>query len=328
MALIQTALLGAGMMGHTHSEAYLGLHNARVAWVFDRDLEKARRIAERHGAQATDNLARILEDRAVQAVDICLPTDLHREFTERAAAAGKHVFSEKPMARSIEDAQAMIDACRKAGVKLMVGHVLRFFAEYTAARRVIRDGQIGEAKVIRATRAGAFPTWSAGNWYADYSRSGGPIVDLIVHDIDFIRWTFGEVERVYARCRDHYALVVMRLESGAICHVEGSWAHPPGSPFTTRLEVAGTKGLYTTDNQSSIPLYTQRNQDGSYVSQPESPFPADPYALELKAFYDAIESDTEPPVSGEDALRTLRVVLAGYTSAQLGQPVAVKGDPA
>lgn len=324
--MIETALLGAGMMGRTHSQAHKGLKNARIKWVFDRDLDRAQQLANQHdGAQATDDLNQVLDDPSVQAVDICLPTDLHKEFTLKAAAAGKHVFSEKPVARTLDDARAMITACRDAGVKFMVGHVLRFFHEYTAARDVVLSGQIGEAKVIRATRAGEFPVWSADNWYADYDRSGGPIVDLIIHDIDFIRWTFGEVKRVYARCRDHYALVTMRLHSGAICHVEGSWAHPPGTPFTTKLEVAGTEGLYWTDNQSSIPVRIMRVEDGNFRYETDSPFPADPYALELEHFYDCIINGTEPLVSGEDALRTLEVVLAAYESSKTGQPVDVKG---
>src|SRR5690606_8031401 len=131
-----------------------------------------------------------------------------------AAAAGKHVFCEKPISISIEDAKAMVEACEKAGVTLMVGHVLRFFPEYDAARDAVAGGRLGDPKVIRATRASAFPTWGSDNWFADESRSGGPIVDLIIHDIDWIRWTFGEVQRVYAKRTERYALVTLRLESG------------------------------------------------------------------------------------------------------------------
>lgn len=322
---MHVALLGAGMMGETHAHAYTGISRAKVAWVFDKEPGRAERLAEMLGAKPTTRLEDILEDKLVEAVDICLPTDLHRPFTERAAAAGKHVFCEKPIAVTVEDAQAMVEACQKAGVTLMVGHVLRFFGEYQAARNVVTSGRIGDPKVIRATRAGAFPTWGSDNWFADERRSGGPIVDLIIHDIDWIRWTFGEVQRVYAKRTDRYALVTLRLTTGAICHVEGSWAHPEGSPFTTKLEIAGTGGLYTADNQSIVPLHIRRSADGAYVYEPENPQPADPYALELEHFFECIASGREPLTNGREAIRTLEVCLAANESAKTGKVVTLGG---
>ena len=131
---MHVALLGAGMMGETHAHAYTGISRAKVAWVFDKEPGRAERLAEMLGAKPTTRLEDILEDKLVEAVNIFLPTDLHRPFTERAAAAGKHVFCEKPIAVTVEDAQAMVEACQKAGVTLMVGHVLRFFGEYQRLR--------------------------------------------------------------------------------------------------------------------------------------------------------------------------------------------------
>jgi len=328
---MHVALIGAGTMGSTHAHAYKsfpGLSQVKVAWVFDKAHERAERLAQLLGARATTRLEDVLEDELVQAVDICLPTDLHRPFTEQAAAAGKHVFCEKPISITLEDARAMVEACRKAGVTLMVGHVLRFFAEYKAAHELVRSGRIGEAKVIRATRASAFPRWASDNWFADERRSGGPIVDLIIHDIDWIRWTLGEVKRVYAKRNGNYALVTLRLESGAICHVEGSWAHPEGSPFTTKLEIAATGGLFAMDNQSSTPLHVQRNVDGQYVHERFSPAPADPYALELVHFFECLKTGQTPLTHGEEAIRTLEVVLAANESARTGKPVTLGGATA
>lgn len=328
--MLQIALLGAGTMGGAHGRAYADVSGAQVRYIFDRDLDRARRLAEQVGnpspdLKTTDSLDEILQDPSVDAVDICMPTDLHRFFTEKAAASGKHVFCEKPIARSLSDAQAMVEACRKANVTFMVGHVVRFFAEYVAARNAILSGEIGEPKVIRATRASGFPKWGSDNWYADFSRSGGPILDLIIHDIDFIRWTFGEATRVYAKAHKNYALVTLRLENGAICHVEGSWAHPDHFPFTTKLEVAGTDGLYTTTNQEGIPLRLTIEKDGQPQSIPVNPFPADPYALELQHFVDCVTSGSEPLVSGEEAVKSLAISLAGLESVEKETPVSLKG---
>lgn len=322
---MHVALLGAGMMGQTHAHAYKTMPKVKVAWVFDKDAERAQRLAAMLDARPTTRFDDVLEDGNVQAVDICLPTDLHRAFTEKAAAAGKHVFCEKPIALTVEDAEAMVEACEKANVTLMVGHVVRFFADYQAARRLVESGAIGEPKVIRASRTGAFPKWGSDNWFADESRSGGPIVDLAIHDIDWIRWTFGDVVRVYAKRTDRYALVTLRLTSGAICHVEASWAHPDGTPFTTKLEIAGTKGLYTTDNQSIIPLAIRRMVDGRHVYQPENPQPRDPYALELEHFFECLEKGTEPLTHGREAAKTLAICLAANESAKTGQVVTLGG---
>lgn len=322
---MHVALLGAGMMGQTHARAYAGLSQAKVAWVFDKQAERAQRLAAHLDARATTRLEDVLEDDGVQAVDICLPTHLHRTFTETAAAAGKHVFCEKPIALTTEDAEAMVEACEKANVTLMVGHVVRFFAEYQAARGLVESGSIGDPKVIRTTRAGAFPTWGSDNWFADESKSGGPIVDLAIHDIDWIRWTFGEVQRVYAKRTDRYALVTLRLVNGAICHVEASWAHPPGTPFTTKLEIAGTKGLYTADNQSIIPLSIRRTVDGRHVYEPENPPPHDPYALQLQHFFECLESGREPLTHGREAIRSLEICLAANESAKTGRVVTLGG---
>ena len=106
---------------------YKTMPKVKVAWVFDKDAKRAQRLAAMLDARPTTRLDDVLEDGNVQAVDICLPTDLHRTFTEKAAAAGKHVFCEKPIALTVEDAEAMVEACEKANVTLMVGHVVRFF---------------------------------------------------------------------------------------------------------------------------------------------------------------------------------------------------------
>src|SRR5690606_30325496 len=111
----------------------------------------------------------------------------------------------------------------------------------------------------------------------------------------------------------------------AICHVEASWAHPDGTPFTTKLEIAGTKGLYMPDNQSIIPLAIRRTVDGQHVYQPENPQPRDPYALELEHFFDCLEKGTQPLTHGREAAKTLAICLAANESAKTGQVVTLGG---
>ncbi|MFH5182670.1 Gfo/Idh/MocA family protein [Paenibacillus sp. TAB 01] len=162
-------LIGAGTMGNTHSQAYRQIPGAQITAVCDLDTAKAACIADDWGAAVYTSVEDMLREGQFDAVDVCLPTDLHRWAVELTAASAKPVFCEKPIALTEEDASAMIDACSRAGVTLMVGHVVRFFPEYRAAREQLLSGRLGKPGVVRSIRSGAFP-WS--DWFADDARSG------------------------------------------------------------------------------------------------------------------------------------------------------------
>lgn len=325
--MLNIGLIGAGTMGNTHNRAYKQLTDTNIAAVCDIDESKAVRIAEQWGAKVYTSVEDMLNDAKIDAVDICLPTDMHRSVTEMAAARGIHVFCEKPIAVTEADAEAMIEACRAAGVMLMVGHVVRFFPEYRLAREQLLAGKFGKPGVIRSIRSGAFPIWSS--WFKDYSRSGGPLIDLAIHDFDYLRWCFGPVRRVFSRTLgkqeeglDH-ALTVLRFESGVIAHVEASWAYPQGAPFQTSLEIAGTDALALYDRQSSFSVV----KFGGTKEQnmvPESPLARSPYALELQHFADCIRTGETPLTSGEEALASLQVSIAAVESSRTNRVVELK----
>ena len=130
-------------------------------------------------------------------VDICTPGTAHKGPVLAAAAAGKAIICEKPLARMLADAQAMVDACEAAGVPLYVAHVVRFFPEFALAKKQLDSGALGRPAVMRTVRAGSFPRPGnsfSSDYYGDFSRSGGVIQDVGIHDIDYHRWCFGEVE--------------------------------------------------------------------------------------------------------------------------------------
>src|SRR5690606_13888639 len=140
-------------------------------------------------------------------------------------AAGKHVFCEKPIARTVDDAEAMTAACATAGVILQVGHVVRFYPEYERIKQVIDAGTIGQVAMVRTQRRIA-PIMERSPWCADLEKNGGLIIDLMIHDIDTLRWYFGEAERVYAhglsytewqQTRD-VAMASIRFRNGTIAH--------------------------------------------------------------------------------------------------------------
>jgi UDP-N-acetylglucosamine 3-dehydrogenase len=321
-------IIGAGTMGGMHADCYSEIPNAEVVAVADSRLQAAEGVAGKYSARAFANGDEVINMEDADIVDICLPTPFHKENVLKAAAAGKHVFCEKPIARNMEDGREMVSACKEAGVKFMVGHVLRYFHEFAAAKRLIESGAIGKPGVIRATRAAGHPQgWS--NWYANMGMAGGVVLDMVIHDFDFLRWCFGEVERVYAKGLAYagipgvdYALVTIRFKSGTIAHVEGSWAHPPG--FFVKLEVAGDGGLFEFDSRTASPLKVAMKVAGGAgggVEVPQNPVNESPYTMELRHFVQCVEEDREPEVTGEDALRALEIALGALESIKTGMPV-------
>src|SRR5204863_4959008 len=143
------------------------------------------------------------------------------------------------------------DAAAKANVPLMPGQVVRFFAEYATGNRLVKEGKVGKPAAARTRRGGLAPMGSHG-WFQDYQRSGGVLLDLAVHDFDWLRWTLGEVKHLYSRSvgvatdgGPDYALTVLTFESGAVAHVESTWMDPSG--FRTAFEVCGSEGMIQFD---------------------------------------------------------------------------------
>jgi predicted dehydrogenase len=328
---MRVGIIGAGSMGWQHAAGWANT-DASLVGVVSAQRDHAAELAGRYGATVYDSLTQMLPD--VDVVDICVPTDLHREFTAQAAAAHKHVMCEKPIARTIADGQDMIAVCQRQGVRLFIAQVVRFFPQYRQVHDAIADGKIGKPAVIRLTRVGWKPQKTDDNWFVDFPRSGGVLLDMLVHDYDYARWLAGDVERVYARCSPgddpsvpigDYAQVLLRLRSGAIAHVEGGWANPPGL-FRTKIEVAGDGGLIEWTSDSTTPFVAHLKAgpgEASEVGLPLSPLAEDPYTAEIRHFYDAVVNDKPFSVSPADALLGVQIGLAAIESARSGQAITL-----
>jgi predicted dehydrogenase len=156
-------VVGAGFMGDTHLEAWRAENVP--ALIYDVHPERAQAMAARHAVSAAPSLDELIS--AADIVDVCTSTYRHREVVERAAAAGRHVVCEKPLARSIEDGEQMLAACARASVRLFVAHVVRYFPEYAAAHEAVRSGEIGKPGVLRLKRASFRPRHAEGHWFFD-----------------------------------------------------------------------------------------------------------------------------------------------------------------
>lgn len=325
---MRVGIVGVGAMGATHTAAWKQT-DAQLAGVFDTKAEHASALAQRYGIRAYASLDALLQD--VDVVDICTPTHLHHDMVLQTAAAGKHVICEKPLGRTLAQGQAMIRACQEEGVTLLVGQVVRFFPEYAAAKRQIDAGQIGDVAVVRLKRNVFRPRKTQDNWFLDDEKSGGMILDLMIHDFDYARWVAGEVVSAFAkklgdpaRVVGDHCLAILTHANGAISHVEGSWAYPPPT-FRTRFEIAGSAGLLINDSGATAPLNVLwRSQGGDSagdVPLAASPLLESPYTTEIKAFYDHIAHGAAVPVTAVDGLAALQIALAASQSAETGMVV-------
>ncbi|MDQ3248203.1 MAG: Gfo/Idh/MocA family oxidoreductase, partial [Chloroflexota bacterium] len=246
-------------------------------------------------------------------------------------AASKAIVCEKPLARHLRDCTAIVEAVERAGVRMFVAQVVRFFPQFAQAKAVLDSGAIGKPGVIRTSRAGAMPRW--GSFFGNFDLSGGVILDVGIHDIDYQRWCFGEVERVFARgltftngLQGDHALISLRFVNGAIGHIEAGWASPPAQ-WRTRLEICGDAGMVEWDAEedtsvTKIMLDAERTGKVRTVASPLAP-DDNPYFAELAHFLACLESGDPFRVTPHDGLMAVKVALAAIESVRTGQPITI-----
>jgi predicted dehydrogenase len=328
---MKVGIVGVGFMGTTHAAGWAETP-AQITGFVAETQQEAGDLSKQYNAKVYPDLDSMLPD--VDVVDICSPTHLHYEMILKAAAARKHIICEKPLARTTKQAREVVAACKKAGVQLLVAHVVRFFPEYALTQSVIANGQIGKVGVVRLHRGSFRPKKPAGNWFLDEEKSGGILMDLMIHDFDYARWVAGDVETVSASrvTQSHpeapvdYGLVILTHKSGALSHIAGAWAYPPPT-FRTHLEIAGDRGLIEFDSDGTAPiqnLILKSGGDTPDVGLPSSPVSESPYTTQIKEFYAALAEGKPTRVAAADGLAAVQIAEAAIQSVQSGQPVKLE----
>ncbi|CAM5248516.1 Gfo/Idh/MocA family protein [Streptomyces aurantiogriseus] len=328
MAELDVALIGAGGIARIHLSAWTAL-GARVR-VYAPD-GRAPGLAREFGATAAGSPEEAL--RGATVVDVCTPTDTHREICLAAVAAGAHVLCEKPLALTTADAAHVAQAAAAAGVRLYPGHVVRFFPAYARLRDLVAGGALGRVAVARFTRTGCYPTWSP--WFADPARSGGILVDQMIHDFDIARWLFGEVVRVHAHTAGHVTApapmgavaagtAVLTHAGGSVTQVVGVWA-PEDTPFRTTFHIAGTGGTVSHDSLAAPGLRIVGGAGGGRADGiPAGDFGQSPYATQIREFAAAFSGrGPEPRVGAADGVEAVRIAEAAAESARTGRAVTI-----
>ncbi|MGI8418291.1 MAG: Gfo/Idh/MocA family protein [Nakamurella sp.] len=275
--------------------------------------------AARHGS-----LAELID--SCDVVDICTPPASHLSIASAAAAAGRQVICEKPMARSHSEALELIDVCERAGVHLLIAHVVRYFPQYAAASQTVAADRVGNLAVLRLSRRTAMPSQ---HWYADDEHSGGVLVDLMIHDFDFARWVAGEVETIFAKVTHASSgtstgYAMMRHTGGALSQLTGVWG-PPGQRFSSSFNLSGSNGAVRFDNTMATALQVDIGApaagDAPAAVVDESA-ELRPYVLQLADFADVISGATTPRLTAIDGLAALDLALAARLSARTGRPTS------
>jgi predicted dehydrogenase len=315
---MRIAVAGLGFMGSVHVKAIRTLPGTELAAVIsshDRKLAgdlsgTAGNVAG--GGETFDfssvkkyqTLEGALVDPAIDAIDLCIPSDLHEDACVRCLRAGKHVLLEKPMALTNAGCERVIEEARRAGRILMVGHVLRFFPSY----RVLDEAPLGELRSATFRRRCARPTWAA--WQADSSRSGGAVLDLLIHDIDFALHLFGPPNSVSAtgRIEGDIDIVSAQLayDDGIAVDITGGW-HPGKFPITMKYRVTGVRGCVEYNFNEHAPRLIQGGAATELALET-----LDGYAAEIDYFGECVRTGQAParcmPEESARAVRLARMI--------------------
>lgn len=329
--MIRVALLGAGFISGNHAAAYDKLPGTKLVAVLGEGAERARKLASEHGARAYTDAKALFENEKPDMVDVCVPTYLHEKYVVMAADHGANVLCEKPFALTGEAADTMISVVRKAGKKLMVAQVLRFWPEYMEIKKRLDRGDLGEIQMVYANRLAQHPEW--GEWFKDPDKSGGGLFDLHLHDIDILNYYFGPVKTAYAvgyknpaGCYNHVTSSLV-FKNGVKAVAEGAFQMSDGYPFTMTMRVVGTKGtlefvLSAGFNLENVGAASTRLV---YLANGKAPElvkvePGDGYYNEIKYFTDCIALGEDPDVIPPDeSRRVLDVVFALRRAMETGE---------
>jgi len=325
--IIRVGLLGAGYMGREHAKRYSLISGVELFAVSGCRKTRAFEFASQYGINKVYlNPYELIEDKRIDIVDICLPTPLHCEFVVEAAKARKHILCEKPIALTVNDATKMIVATKKAGVKFMVAHVLRFWPEYIVTKEIVDEGRLGEILQISATRMCPPPRWSSRNWILNQEQSGGVTIDLHIHDIDFIAYLLGKPNSLFSTgiksqeglCT-HISTVLKY--SNKIASAEASFLMPADYGLHAQLRVVCENGLIQLDSKAGKTLTVfELGKPPSYPTLPEK----DGYLAEIEYFISCVLNNEEPQiVTPEDARLALQLVLEVKRSLEEGKEVYI-----
>jgi predicted dehydrogenase len=330
--MIRVGLIGLGFMGRMHISAYQKIAAARIVAVADQDAKRASGdlsgqwgnipgaadSLDMTGVTGTTDFQALIKNPDVDLVDICVPTPAHESLAIAALEAGKHVLCEKPLALDSASARRIADAADRAKGLFMPAMCLRFWPEWEWLKQAVDDGRYGAARSATFRRVASMPP----GWFGNGELSGGAILDLHVHDTDFICHLFGQPDGVFSRGytktsgrTDHVVTQYLYEKGPEVVSAEGSWCMADGFSFTMRFTVNFDRATVDYEVGREHALTVNAGGKTEYVD-----LTGDGYSAEIQYLLDCVASGRKPSrVSAADAVVGLRVIEAEDRSVQSGR---------
>ncbi|NQU80230.1 MAG: Gfo/Idh/MocA family oxidoreductase [Bacteroidetes bacterium] len=352
---IRIGILGCGKVAHLHAQAIRNLKIAELVSAWSRSTETAETFAQKYTLEAFRSITQMIKSTSVDLVIVCTPHPFHKDPVIEAAEAGAHVLVEKPLASSLADCDAMISACKKAGVKLGVVSQRRWYAPVVRVKKAIEDGKIGNPVLGTINMLGWRDKdyYDSDEWRGTWKMEGGGVlVNQAPHQLDIFQWYMGAIDEIYAIHRnlnhpyievEDTALAIVKFKSGAIGNIIVSNSQKPG--IYGKVQVHGANGasvgvqteggamfiagmsnvleppvndLWSVPGEEGL-LKKWIKQDSDFFSKIDATI----YYLELQIqdFIDALNENRDPSVTGEEGRKTVEIFTAIYRSTRDNIPI-------
>jgi predicted dehydrogenase len=347
MSTVKIGLIGTGFVADLHATAARMVPEVEILAVASPTPGKASHFAREHGIpHSFEDYREMLKLKDIQLLTLALPNHLHAQACLDAAGAGKHVVCEKPLCRTLEEADRMIQGCRQSGVLLMYAEELCFAPKYVRAKKLVDEGALGKAFLVKQSEEHFGPHAS---WFWDVDKSGGGVLlDMGCHSIEFARWVFGKprVKSVFASMSTHvhrdktrgedHSLCVVEYETGQVGLAENSWAKTGG--VDDRCEIYGSSGFTRADLLRGSALLTYSESGYGYAVEKAATTKGYTFTMfeeiwnygfpqEIAHFARCVQGKETPIETGEDGREVLKIMCAAYESAGTGKRIDWPYEP-
>ena len=315
---MKAGIVGSGFMGKQHL-ASLQKSGVESFCICDSNLENAKILAESCNGTAYADFDEMLEKESLDMVSICVPTAFHNPFAIKALEKGVAVLCEKPFAPNGELAQEIVDKSKETGTPLMVAHCIRFHKPYIYLRNAIKDGRFGKLLTLDMHRHSTMPLWSAGSWLENAKKSGGAVLDMQIHEIDFIISVFGAPKAITAQGDYMQCLTVYHFDDfdGAVSS-HTSWRPHKTFPFTSTYDANFENASIVFDG-ANITVYDRDNTVTNVIENEtfeDYIFSDDPYDNEMRYFLDNLKSGSFEYCDPSEAVLAIKTATASLNSIQ------------
>ena len=338
--MLKIGIVGLGFMGQMHFRCWKARDDAQIVAICDtnknivEDCKKT--IGNIEGTEAIDftginiysDFDKMLSEEKLDAISLTLPTYLHAKHTIQALESGLNVLCEKPMGLNLAECDTMIAAAKSSGKLLQIGHCVRFWPEYAKVKEIIAGGEYGKVLAATFQRLSAVPTWSYENWIMNEQRSGGVVLDLHIHDTDYVQYVFGMPRAVSSfggkdsKGKLGHVVTQYLYDDDSVITAEGGWALMPGFGFEMSFNIVQEKATIVYDCTREPAFKVCPAEGEAFTPEVQT---GDGYIWEIDYFVKALNGEDVPPITTLDASRdSVKIVEAEKESLRTAGIVSIE----